>query len=148
MKKKFNYISLDLTPESCEKILAYLPPLDCFQNSCHSTDNCNILLDKVVLVEKNDVENKELSSLATELADKYREFINEGKTKYKMSVTHLGWSDYVMAFKCDNDLVGIAPDKQLLAIATYNYHNQKEAKSINKWIELKPFEFEGILTVH
>ena len=148
MKKKFKYISLDLTPESREKLLDYLPNLHCFQNSCYSINHSEILLNRVILVSDTDIKNEDLHDLASDLADKYNEFIDGGLTKYKMSVTHFGWDDCVMSFKCDNDLVGIEPDKQLLVISTYNFHNPKEAKSINKWMELKPIEIEGILTIH
>lgn len=148
MNKEFKYISLDLTPESREKLLNYLPTLHCFQNACYCNSESDILLRGVVLVSDSEVNNKDLSSLATDLANKYFEFIDNGLTHYKMSLTHLGWDDCVMAFKCENDLVGIQPDKQLLVISTYNYHNSREAKSINKWIELKPIELEGILTIH
>ena len=142
---KIKYISLDLTPECRSEIMDCIPPLHCFQNSCHTNNASEVLLKGVVLLRDAHINDEDMKDLATDLANKYEEY--EGKS-FKITLTHIGWDDCVMAFKCANDLVGIEPDRQILVISTYNYHNPKEAKSISKWIELKPIELQGILTFH
>lgn len=144
---KFKYISLDLTNESRNKLMQMLPNLHAFQNALGNVNNSRIHLYGTVLLRESYLNHEDTKELATDLANKYFEYIKNGQINYKVRLTHIGWDDCVMSFKCNGDLIGIE-DKQLLVIATYNYHNAREARSITHWLELKPIEMDAVLTVH
>lgn len=146
--EKFKYISLDLNSETRNDLMQRLPNLHCFQNSIRCNDNSGVHLYGSVLLRDIHLKHDDKKELATALAEKYLTYVKEGKTNFKLRLTHIGWEDYVMAFKCEGDLAGIEPDKQLLVISTYNYHSPKEAYSINHWIELKPIELDVELKIH
>ena len=145
MSKKQKKYVLSLTHESRLMLLDYLPNLHAFQNALHYCTQSSVYLDEVVLVKENDVNNDEHGELAEALIEKYKEYINEGKTKFNVTLTHIGWDECVVAFKCNNELIGINPNKQLLVASTYEYHSRKEANKITHWIEIKPIELEAEL---
>lgn len=146
--ENFKYISLDLTTESRNNLQWSLPNIHCFQNSLYCNNNSSVRLNGVTLLRDTHLKHEETKELATDLAEKYLQYVKDGKVNYKLRLTHIGWEDCVMAFKCEGDLIGIEPNKQILPISTYNYHSAREAYSINHWIELKPIEVDVVLKVH
>lgn len=143
----FKYFSLDLTSESRIELLDNLPNLHVFQSvSCFNQSS--IHLDEIKLLRSSALKDEEYGELASELVDKYLSYIQENKTSFKIKLTHIGWTDGVIAFKCDNELCGLKPDEQILVASTYEYHRASDAKKITHWIEIVPIVLDGVLKLH
>ena len=59
--KKFKYISLDLTPKCRSEIMDCIPPLHCFQNSCHTNNASEVLLKGVVLLRDAHINDEDVN---------------------------------------------------------------------------------------
>lgn len=145
--EKFIHISLALGKETREELMQTLPNLHCFQNSLRCNSCSSVFLYECILVQYKHLNNEKTKELATSLAEKYVGYINDGNVNFKLRLTHIGWEDYVMAFKCESDLPGVGPDAQLLVISSYDWHSPKEARSIKHWLELKPIEVDAVLKI-
>lgn len=145
--EKFSNISLDLTNETRNMLLDMLPNLHCFQNSAHCCGNSSIHLNSIQLLRASHLKNDETKEEAEQLASTYIDLINAGTTSYNITLTHIGWSDCAMAFKWHGGFHTFGKNK-VLAISTYDYHNETWAKKIDKWIEIKPITIEVELKLH
>ena len=143
---KFKKVVLKVTKESELMLRHTMPNFFTFADALYSR-SAGVYLDEIVLLREGDVKDEEDAVVGVPLYEKYKSLIEEGKTSYEVNLTHFGWCDCALAFKVDSPLFGIDGNNILVA-AVYGFKDKREAKKINKWLELKPITIETELKIY
>lgn len=124
----FEYIGLFLTPESREFLLGLIPEMR----------GQRIFLDHCTLLHRSNLTNP----MADLVLSAYEG--NAGH-EFVINITHIGWNDKALAFKCQPSWLPCVNKQPHITIATFGDGKPVDSNSITEWLKLENIRVRGTL---